>query len=121
MKSALLILFVVALLLSSCAATLRVHATIPLINDDAICGQPPVTSTGTDSVWCVFRAPSANVADSVWDARGRVVSRSWPASAGFHDITCYIARVVNGVWVPGCSVTLAVEAVGKPARPTLAP
>jgi len=121
MKTLLLLAGLVVLMLSSCGATLKFQWTTPLLNNDAACGSAPITSAGTDSVWSIWRVPSASIADSVLSARGVAIPKSYTRPAGTYAVTVTIARVVNGIKFYSCPFTGNIEAPAPPDAVTVTP
>ena len=115
------LLVVLLLLVTSCGATLKFQWTTPFLNNDAACGATPVTSTGADSVWSIWRVPTASIADSVFSVRGQVISKSYTRPAGTYAVTVTVARVVNGVRFYSCPFTGNIEAPAPPDAVTVSP
>jgi len=116
-------LLLMLLSVSGCAhaASLSISGVAPILNNDAACGATPVTTAGTDSVWCIIRIPGAAIADSVKVQRGQAFTRNYTVPAGIYQVSSYAARVVAGKRYYGCPVSLSIEAVAPPDAPTLNP
>ena len=111
MTRALCALALLALLLTSCAATLAVRGTAPTLGAEGSCARSIPADTLRGPLRVVARVEGIGLMDSLWAVPGEAFAFRWQVPPGSYVVTAF-ARNAGGV---SCSTSVVVTTTSRPS------
>lgn len=119
MKRLALGLLVLLVLMTSCAATLRVSGTTPQQVNDGSCAAPVLLPASAGAAWMVHaQVLGRGLEDSVAVAPGDGFAFSWTLPAGSYQVRAWVS-LARAPQYAGCDTTATFDALAAPWKPLL--